>query len=109
MSEALAHRISSRRPVSGWFWFGVMIGSWVLFFALALFRESTLSNMWQTLRDLPLVAEGIVWFLCFPLVLGTAVWESSWPTWLRFVLVAGFAVGWSFAFFPRARTREDAR
>jgi hypothetical protein len=109
MTHALAHRPSSTRPASGWIWFAVMIGSWGIFFALALFRQTTLSNMWQTLQELPLVAEGMVWLLFFPLVLATAVWESSWPVWLRFLLVGCFAVAWSLAFFPRVKTREDAR
>lgn len=80
-----------------------MIGGWSVFFALVLFAESTLPDLWDGLRDLPLVVEGLVWFLLFPLVLATGVWESSWQTWLRVLLVACFAVGWSVAFFPRAK------
>jgi hypothetical protein len=80
-----------------------MVGGWSLFFALVLFGESTLSDLWEGLRDLPIVVEGLVWLLLFPLVLATGVWESSWQTWVRVVLVACFAVGWSIAFFPRAK------
>ena len=110
MSEALAHPKSFRRPLSGWLWFGAMAGSWVIFLVLALFRESTLTEIWQAIRDLPLLVEGIVWLLFFPLVLGTAVWESSLDTWLRAFLVICFATGWSFAFYPRAKKgTRDAR
>jgi hypothetical protein len=46
----------------------------------------------------------------FPLVLGLAVWNSDWEAWLRLLLVAGFALAWSAAFFPRqAATKERAR
>lgn len=85
-----------------------MIGGWSVFFALVLFAESTLSDLWDGLHDLPLVVEGLVWFLLFPLVLATGVWESSWQTWLRVFLVACFAIGWSIAFFPRAKKRTAA-
>ena len=110
MTETLAQPEPFRSPLSGWIWFGAMVGSWVVFFFLALFRESTLAEIWQAIRDLPLLVEGIVWLLFFPLVLGTAVWESSWETWLRAFLVTCFAAGWSLAFFPRAKKgTRDAR
>jgi hypothetical protein len=106
MTEALAHRgARARRPISGWIWFALMLGGWTMFFALVLFAEATLADLWSGLRDLPLLAEGLVWFLLFPLVLATAVWESSWDTWLRVGLVACFAVGWTTAFFPRKMRR----
>jgi hypothetical protein len=104
MSEALAHRSApARRPLSGWIWFTLMVGGWAVFLALVLFAESTLSDLWDRLRDLPLIVEGLIWFLLFPLILATGVWESSWQTWLRVLLVACFAVGWSIAFFPRTK------
>jgi hypothetical protein len=104
MTEAVVrHGARERRPFSGWIWFALMVGGWSTFFALVLFADSTLVDLWSGLRDLPLVVEGVVWFLGFPLVLATAVWESSWQTWLRVLLVACFAVGWTFAFFPRSK------
>jgi hypothetical protein len=109
-SEAHPHVMPlRRRPRSGWIWFTVMVASWGFFFFLVLFRQSTLSDLWHAIRDLPLVVEGLLWFLFFPLVLGTAVWESSWQTLIRICLVACFAIGWSIAFFPRAKGAEDPR
>lgn len=82
LSEVLAHRSApARRRLSGWVWFTLMVGGWAVFFALVLFAESTLSDLWDRLRDLPLVVEGLIWLLLFPLVLATGVWESSWQTW----------------------------
>jgi hypothetical protein len=108
MSEAVAHRrLPARRPLSGWVWFALMVAGWAVFFGLVLFAESTLSDLWDRLRDLPLVVEGLIWFLLFPLVLATGVWESSWQTWLRVLLVACFAVGWSLAFFPRSKNGTE--
>jgi len=108
MSEAFAHPSAlARRPLSGWVWFALMVGGWGVFLVLVLFAEPTLSDLWEGLSDLPLVIEGLVWLLLFPLVLATGVWESSWETWLRVLLVVCFAVGWSFAFFPRKKRGTD--
>jgi hypothetical protein len=93
----------ARRTIGGYVWFVLIIGGWSLFFVLVLFSESTLDELWIDLRDLPLLVEGLVWFLLFPLVLATAVWESSWESWLRLLLVSCFSLGWSFAFWPRKR------
>jgi hypothetical protein len=95
----------ARRTLGGWIWFAAMVGGWVFFFALVLFYESTLSDLWNELRSWPLIVEGLVWLLLFPLVLATAVWESSWDTWLRVLLVCCFAVAWSAMFFPRRKAR----
>jgi hypothetical protein len=80
-----------------------MVGGWGVFFALLVLAEGTLSALWDSLRELPLLVEGLIWVLLFPLVLATGVWESSWQTWPRLLLVVCFAVGWSLAFFPRAK------
>lgn len=91
----------ARRTLGGWIWFALMVGGWVLFFALVLFSEATLSELWRELRSWPIVVEGLVWLLLFPLVLATAVWESSWDGWVRVLLVCCFAGAWSAMFFPR--------
>ena len=90
-----------RRTLGGWIWFAAMIGGWALFFGLVLFSEATLSDLWEELGSWPLVVEGLVWLLLFPLVLATAVWESSWDDWLRLLLVCCFALAWSAMFVPR--------
>jgi hypothetical protein len=90
-----------RPRLSGFVWFGLMVGAWAVFFGLLLFSEQTLGDLWSSVRDLPLLVEGIVWLLLFPLVLGLAVWNGEWETWLRLLLVVCFALGWSIAFYPR--------
>jgi hypothetical protein len=104
MTQGLAHPgVATRRPLSAWIWFGLMTGGWATFFALLLFSETRLADLWSGLRDLPLLIEGLVWFLLFPFVLATAVWESSWGAWLRVALVICFVVGWTLAFLPRKK------
>ena len=101
-AQAAPPRVS-RRTVGGYVWFALMIGGWSAFFALLLSSESTLGDVWRDLRDLPLVVEVLVWLALFPFVLATAVWESSWETWLQLLLVCSFALLWSTLFFPRRR------
>jgi cell division protein FtsW (lipid II flippase) len=110
MTEVLTQRSAPVHPaVAGWVWFALMIGGWSAFFGLLLFSDSTLDELRQSLRDLPLVIEALVWLLLFPLVLATAVWESSWETWFRLALVCCFALVWSAIFFPRKRSRARGR
>jgi hypothetical protein len=94
----------ARRTIGGYFSFALMVGGWVTFVALLAFAEPTLGELWRPVRDLPLLVEGVVWLLLFPFILALRVWDNSWETWLRLLLVGCFAVGWSFGFWPRKRT-----
>ncbi|WP_406054596.1 hypothetical protein [Kribbella sp. NBC_00889] len=82
-------------------WFVWMVGMWIIFFVLL--RSDRLDALASSIRDLPIVAELVVWFLCFPWVLGTAVWTSGWSEWLRVLLVVLFAAGWTIISIPRAK------
>ena len=73
---------------------------WLAFSAL-LFRREMLINTWQSIRRLPLLVQLLLWLLFLPVVLGLWIWQSSWPLWLRLVLVAGLAWWNVFVFFPR--------
>ena len=91
-------RIGSQSPrvrpqasrVGGVLWLVLMVGMSIAFF-VALFADR-LEDVWQWARDLPLLVELVLWLLTFPWLLGTAVWESSWASWLRVLLVVTFAV-----------------
>lgn len=85
------------------FRFAAIVTGWIAFLVLALASEPALGDLWRTVRDLPLVLEALVWFALFPFVLALGVWDADWDQWLRTVLVACFAIGWSLAFLPRAR------
>jgi hypothetical protein len=92
-----------RRPIGATLWFLWMVGMWMVFFAL-LFADQ-LDEIWRLVRDLPLVAEAVLWVLCLPWMLGMAVWTTSWATWIRVALVACFAVGWTVVSIPRRTSR----
>jgi hypothetical protein len=92
-------------------WFGFMVGSWAVFFVLLAASHGTLERLWGWVRGLPLVLELGMWVLMLPWLLGLAVWQSSWDGWLRLLVVAGLALGWSLISWPRApagRGREPA-
>jgi hypothetical protein len=74
---------------------------WVAFFVLL--ATDRLDAVWTWVRDQSLVLEGILWVAFFPWLLGTAVWESSWPTALRVILVVCFAIGWTLVSIPRKK------
>jgi hypothetical protein len=96
-----------RRPIGATLWFLWMVGMWIAFFAL-LFADQ-LDEIWRLVRDLPLVAEIVLWVLFLPWMLGTAVWTTSWPMWIRVALVACFAVGWTVVSIPRRTSKTKPR
>ena len=88
------------RPLGAVVWFAWMVAMWLGFLALLL--ADRLDGLWRSVRGLPLLVEGLAWLALFPWLLGTAVWTSSWADWLRVVLVAAFAAGWTLVSIPRA-------
>jgi nucleotide-binding universal stress UspA family protein len=94
MTEAIrGPRVRSSRPAGGGAWFIWMAGMWVAFFWLLL--ADRLDDVWTWVTQLPILVEIIVWIVFFPWMLGTWVWNSSWPDWLRVALVVSFAVCWT--------------
>jgi hypothetical protein len=96
-----------RRRLRDVAWFAFIAGGWVVFFAVLL--AGRLDDLWRWVRDLPLVVELVLWLLAFPWLLATAVWESSWATWLRVLLVALFTLGWTAVSLPRKRPAARSR
>jgi hypothetical protein len=76
-----------------------MVGIWVAFFVML--RTERLDGLWSSIRDLPLLAEIVVWFLFMPWLLGTAVWTNAWSEWVRVLLVLTLVVGWTIVSIPR--------
>jgi hypothetical protein len=103
MSEAIVPRVerSERRPLGPTIWFVWMVAMWAGFFALLVAER--IDGVLSWVRDLPLLAELVLWLALFPWLLGAAVWTSSWTGWLRLLLVLGFAFGWSLASIPRRK------
>jgi hypothetical protein len=83
-----------------------MVGMWLAFFVLLV--ADSLDQVWQTITQLPVLLEILVWIVFLPWVLGTWVWIGPWPLWLRVTLVLGVAIGWTAVSIPRGRKLVNA-
>lgn len=81
--------------------FGILTLLWLGFAAALLFNQGILDSIWVTFRGLPWIVQGVVWVLLLPVTAGLWVWETSWPLWLRLLLVVGLAWVTIYTFLPR--------
>ena len=82
--------------------FAVFALIWVAFGVAVVWSQGSLDQAWQTIRELPLFVQIVVWILFLPVMAGLWVWETTWPYLVRLVLVLGIA-GWNLlVFLPRA-------
>ena len=82
--------------------FGIFAVIWVAFAAGLIWSQGSIDQAWQTIRDLPVIVQVVVWLLFLPVMLGLWVWETTWPLVVRLILVLGIA-GWNLLIFlPRA-------
>ena len=80
--------------------FTILTLLWLAFGAALLFNRELLDSAWQTFRSWPLVVQVVLGLLLLPVVLGLWIWETTWPLWLRLVLVVGLALVTLYLFFP---------
>jgi hypothetical protein len=82
--------------------FGILTILWLGFAAALVFNQAMLDTIWQTLRGLPVVVQALVWLVILPVTAGLWIWEkTSWPLWIRLILVAGLAVATIYTFYPK--------
>jgi hypothetical protein len=75
---------------------------WVAVGAGMLWSQGSVDQVWEAIRDLPLIVQVVVWLLLLPVMLGLWVWETSWPLIVRLILVVSIA-GWNLLIvLPRA-------
>ena len=81
--------------------FAILTILWIGFGAALIFNQALLDSTWQFFRGMPVVAQAMIGLLVLPVVAGLWIWESSWPLWLRLILVIG--LGWAtiYTFFPK--------
>jgi hypothetical protein len=104
MAETVERRqaaVAGRRTGGSLAWFAWMEAMWGAFFAPLVVGQ--LDEVWNWVRDLPLVGQIVAWVVAFPWRLGTAVWGSDWATWARVLLVIVFALLWSSVSVPAGR------
>lgn len=80
--------------------FGVVVALWLGFAAMLLFSQSTIHEAWIWFKDLSLIAQIPLGILFLPWLIGMWIWESSWPTVARGLLVSGLAWANMWTFFP---------
>jgi len=105
MSTDAAHHPSVRTP-SGLFAYAsfvIMVGGWAAFAVVLVASQQTLDEVWTSVRDLPLVVEGVAWLLGFPFLIGLAIWQASWDEAVRLTVIAVLAIAYTYMFVPRAR------
>ena len=109
MAETVERRqaaVTGNRTGGSLAWFALMEAMWGAFFALLVVGQ--LDEVWNWVRNLPLLGEIIAWVVAFPWLLATAVWGNDWATWARVLLVIAFALLWSSISVPRsARARRS--
>jgi hypothetical protein len=81
--------------------FGILTILWLGFAAALVFNQAMLDTVWQTLRGLPIAIQALVWLVILPVTAGLWIWETSWPLWIRLILVAGLAVATIYTFYPK--------
>jgi hypothetical protein len=65
---------------------------WVGFVSALLVNPGWLDSLWTWVRELPTVAEIIVWLLFLPIMTGLWVWQSSWTALASLLALAGIIV-----------------
>ena len=73
---------------------------WVAFGIALVSSQGSLDAAWQWVSDLPWIAQGVVWVLFLPVMVGLWIWETSWSLILRLALIVSMA-GWTLLVFPR--------
>lgn len=73
---------------------------WAAFGVALIWSQGGLDAAWQWVRDLHWIAQGLVWLLFLPVMLGLWIWETSWSVVLRVALVVSLA-GWTLLVFPK--------
>jgi len=82
------------------FAFTVLTLLWIAFAAALLFNRGLLDTVWQSFRSWPLVIQIVVGLLVLPVAVGLWIWQTSWPIWLRLILVVGLGMVTIYVFFP---------
>lgn len=73
---------------------------WIAVGVALIASPETVDAVWQGVRGLPLLVEGVVWVFFLPVMIGLWIWETAWPLIVRLILVIGVA-GWNLLVFPK--------
>ena len=63
--------------------FAIFAVLWVAFAVALVASQGSLDQAWESIRELPLPLQIVVWVLFLPVMAGLWVWETSWPLVVR--------------------------
>jgi len=81
--------------------FAVLALLWLAFGVALVFNSGLLDIVWQSFRGWNVILQLLVGLLVLPVVAGLWIWETSWPMWLRLILVIGLGFATVYMFFPK--------
>jgi hypothetical protein len=87
--------------------FSVLLLLWLAFAAALIFSRGSLDSAWEAFRSWPPLVQLVVGMLTLPVTVGLWVWETTWPAWLRLMLVIGLAWVTLYTFFPRRASSQS--
>jgi hypothetical protein len=82
--------------------FAIFALIWIVFGAAMLWSQGSVDQIWETIQELPLLIQAVVWLVFLPVMIGLWVWETSWPLIVRVVLLVAIAAWNLLVFLPRA-------
>jgi hypothetical protein len=85
-----------------------MASGWLAFAAALVVSPTALNDTWSSIRDLPLVLEGLLWLAAFPYLVGLAIWQASWDEGVRLIAIAMLALSYTLLFVPPDWKRRAA-
>lgn len=86
--------------------FAVLGLLWLGFGAALLINPEILQAVWQAFRGWHWLVQALITLLTMPVVLGLWFWQTTWPLWLRLILVIGLAWVTLYTFFPKKASNQ---
>ncbi|MDH4139528.1 MAG: hypothetical protein OEV43_03050 [Coriobacteriia bacterium] len=80
------------------FGFGVMVSAVFSYYLIA--DPGRLTEAWEWIRSLPLLAQVVLWLLFLPWMAALWVWNMPWALGIRLVLVVGTLVFTNYLLWP---------
>lgn len=80
---------------------------WIAFGFGLVASQGSIDAAWQWLRQLPMLAQAVIWLLFLPVAAGLWVWETAWPFIVRLTLVGSLAAWALLVLLPRSATNAQ--
>lgn len=92
-----------RRSFGGLLWLAAVLAGWLIFVYVALYTPGGLDSVWQSVRELPVVVQIVLWLVLLPYMAALWVWQADWSVPVRVGVIGGIALGTVLFSIPRKR------